>query len=279
MVANVYKWRADSASANANADSDINWNEGQSPGTVNDSARGMMQGIAAWRDQLGGVVLATGTGSPYAITTGAGHQPSPTDPKDGLRVSFRVPSANTGAVSLLIDSLPSKPLRRALTNVSPAASSRNLAPNELRPGVVYEVAYAATPGEYVLLNPPLHPGIAAAWATMFFPPGTTGNVFVQSYNIDTIVYSGSAFWTVTFKNPLGTFPAVPVGTNPNFHPYTVTGSTSGLLTYSTQNKTATAFNFRIWFGTDPSPITGGGDGRIGGIGFFADFVVFSTIQY
>ena len=36
------------AATNSSSDSDINWSEGQSPGSVNNSARALMAGVAGW---------------------------------------------------------------------------------------------------------------------------------------------------------------------------------------------------------------------------------------
>ena len=44
-----FKWSR-TAAANATADSTINWAEGQSPSSVNDSARALMAAAAKYRD-------------------------------------------------------------------------------------------------------------------------------------------------------------------------------------------------------------------------------------
>lgn len=49
----LYKW-SQTASADATIDSTINWAEGQSPSSVNDSARAMMAAIAKYRDDIAG---------------------------------------------------------------------------------------------------------------------------------------------------------------------------------------------------------------------------------
>jgi hypothetical protein len=271
MPANVYKWALD-ASANASIDPLVNWQEGMPPSLVNDSARGMMQGIAAWRNMLGGIKLASGTGTPYAITTDIGL----TEIVDGLRIAFRIDTVNTANVTLLVDSLPTKPLLKA--------GGKQVNAGELRIDAVYEAVYVLSLDAYCLISAPAyHPGIAAAWAALFFPPSSpSGTIHVQGYNINTIIYNGDGprTWTVTFKNSLGAL-TPPVGTNPNFLPYTVIGNTSGAYTFSFANKTPTSFNFRFWAtyaGNPPPQLTGGGDPLIGGIGFFADFIVFSTAQ-
>jgi microcystin-dependent protein len=64
----LYKW-SQTASADALADSTINWAEGQSPSSVNDSARAMMAAIAKYRDDNGGTLITAGTPTAYTLTS------------------------------------------------------------------------------------------------------------------------------------------------------------------------------------------------------------------
>ena len=51
-----YKW-SQTASADATADGTVNWAEGQSPSSVNDSARAMMAATAKYRDDIAGAIV------------------------------------------------------------------------------------------------------------------------------------------------------------------------------------------------------------------------------
>ena len=51
----LYKWSRVAAS-DATADSSINWQEGQAPSSVNDSARAMMAATAKYRDDIAGAI-------------------------------------------------------------------------------------------------------------------------------------------------------------------------------------------------------------------------------
>src|SRR5258707_5527034 len=64
----LYKW-SQTASADATADSTINWAEGQSPSSVNDSARAMMAAIAKYRDDNGPNAQTAGTSTAYTLST------------------------------------------------------------------------------------------------------------------------------------------------------------------------------------------------------------------
>src|SRR4051812_49897177 len=62
----LYKW-SQTASADATADSTINWAEGQSPSSVNDSARAMMAATAKYRDDIAGGITTGGAATAYTV--------------------------------------------------------------------------------------------------------------------------------------------------------------------------------------------------------------------
>jgi hypothetical protein len=62
-----YEWDT-TASNNDDADSNINWQEGQLPSTVNNSARAMMAAEAAFMQGTGGALTTGGTGAAYTLT-------------------------------------------------------------------------------------------------------------------------------------------------------------------------------------------------------------------
>lgn len=85
------------ASANATADASINWSEGMSPSSVNDSARAMMARLAECRDDISGALLTTGGAVAYAVTTNQGLNAIPVD---GQQIVVRL-NVNNGAASTL----------------------------------------------------------------------------------------------------------------------------------------------------------------------------------
>lgn len=103
----VPSW-SQTSSSNATADGTVNWAEGQSPSSVNDSARAMMAGIAKWRDDLAGGLAATGTASAYVLTSNtvffnaAG--------KHFQEISFLPPATNAAGVTLNLDGLGALPI-------------------------------------------------------------------------------------------------------------------------------------------------------------------------
>lgn len=117
MTANVLTWSTTAAS-NATADADINWSEGQLPGTVNGSARAMMQAHAVWIQGGQGMsapAMINGTlsvsvganAATFSLKTTTNGVPSATDP---VTVLFRTglgvwtPIVVTAATSVVVSS-------------------------------------------------------------------------------------------------------------------------------------------------------------------------------
>lgn len=97
------------AASNATADATINWAEGQSPSSVNDSARAMMARTAEWRDDVSGVIATAGTPTAYTVASAQGFDTLAH--LNGALIAF-VPHATCGAtVTLNVDGLGAKPLR------------------------------------------------------------------------------------------------------------------------------------------------------------------------
>ena len=115
----MYQW-SKTASSNSNADSSINWAEGMSPSSVNDSARAMMARVAEWRDDISGSLTGGGTSTAYTLTTNQGiATPTPTT---GQMLSF-VPSATNGSgVTLAVDGGTAYPIRTDASTAIPSGT-------------------------------------------------------------------------------------------------------------------------------------------------------------
>jgi microcystin-dependent protein len=104
----LYKW-SQTASADATADSTINWSEGQSPSSVNDSARAMMAATAKYRDDIAGAIVTGGTSTAYTVTS---YQVFNSLANMANQVIAFTPHAtNGGTTTLNVDGLGVKPLR------------------------------------------------------------------------------------------------------------------------------------------------------------------------
>src|SRR3954462_7552025 len=110
----LYKW-SQTASADATADSTINWAEGQSPSSVNDSARAMMAATAKYRDDIAGGITTGGSATAYTV---ASFQLLDTLAHlSNQKIAFVPHATNTNAagvdVTLNVDGLGVKPIRMA----------------------------------------------------------------------------------------------------------------------------------------------------------------------
>lgn len=95
------------ASTNATADATVNWAEGQSPSSINDSARAMMARLAEYRDDASGGLVTTGTASAYVLATNQGIASSP---QFGQVLAFFVHATNNANATLSVDGGPAAPI-------------------------------------------------------------------------------------------------------------------------------------------------------------------------
>lgn len=105
-----YTW-SKTASSNATADITINWAEGQSPSSVNDSARAMMARTAEYRDDQAGTLTTGGTATAYTLTSNEvfdtlAHL-------NGQRLCIRFNATSGASPTLNVDSLGAKALQTA----------------------------------------------------------------------------------------------------------------------------------------------------------------------
>lgn len=105
-----YKWSQDSAT-NATADSSINYQEGQAPSSLNDSARAAMAALAKWRDDVGGAIVTTGTSTAYAVSSYEVFNSLAN--MSGKLIAFTPHATNGGTTTLNVDGLGAKALRSA----------------------------------------------------------------------------------------------------------------------------------------------------------------------
>ncbi len=115
----LYKW-SQTASADATADSTINWAEGQSPSSINDSARAMMAAIAKYRDDTAGAIVTTGSSTAYAINTYQVFQSL--SQLNGQMIAFTPHVTNGATVTINVDGLGARPLRSAPSVELPAGT-------------------------------------------------------------------------------------------------------------------------------------------------------------
>jgi len=146
-MTSIYDWSVDAA-VNANADMLINWAEGQAPSTVNDSARAMMQRIAEYLADRGGVVVAAGSANALDLVSNVPVSAL----KDGIMLRFRGSFANSGSATMNVNNLGSQPIFKATyTGVT------SLTGGEIQADGIYDSIYvqalAGGMGGWLLLDP------------------------------------------------------------------------------------------------------------------------------
>ena len=110
MALPFYNWLR-TAAGNATADSTINWQEGQAPSSINDSARAMMASTAAFRDDIAGAIVTGGTSTAYTVSS---YQVFDTLAHlNGQMIAFTPHITNGATVTLNVDGIGAKPLRTA----------------------------------------------------------------------------------------------------------------------------------------------------------------------
>ena len=157
MGETTWSW-SKTAASNSTADSSINWAEGQSPGTVNDSARSMMAALAKQRDDMGGALTLAGGTTAYTLTT---NQVLATL-ADGVRVHAVVNATNTGASTLAVDGLTAKAIRK-YGNASDVAIAAGELPLGFHAIFQYDASANSAAGAWILVNPNPVPDAGHLW--------------------------------------------------------------------------------------------------------------------
>jgi len=135
----LYKW-SQTAALDTTADPFINWQEGQAPSSINDSARAMMAATAKYRDDSAGAILTSGSATAYAISSNQVFDAL--THLHGQMIAF-VPHLTNGAtLTLSVDGLGAKPLR--------SAPSAELPAGVLIAGTPYTCTYNHSDGAFYL---------------------------------------------------------------------------------------------------------------------------------
>jgi hypothetical protein len=137
----VYKWSTTAAS-NDDIDSTINWQEGQSPASVNNSSRAMMAAIKKWFDDLSGNLVTAGTSTAYTLTTNQVF----TALTDGIYVRCRLDETSGVAPTLNVDSLGAKPIQY-ISGTAPTSGV-------LLGGAIYTFTYDSSADAWIVEGAP-----------------------------------------------------------------------------------------------------------------------------
>jgi microcystin-dependent protein len=181
-----YLWSRTAAS-NSTADSNVNWQEGQAPSSVNDSARAMMASLAGYRDDIAGAIATGGTSTAYTVTS---YQVFNSLANMANQVIAFTPHTTNGAtVTLNVDGLGAKPLR--------SAPSVELTAGVLIEGTPYTALYNNSDAVWYLHNFHVNPYVVPLGGMLDYTGSTAPNsAFVLPYGQAISRTTYSAYFTL-----------------------------------------------------------------------------------
>lgn len=149
MAENLNDWST-TAATNATADAGINWAEGQTPGSVNSSARSMMAALAKFLgDNNGTKTTASAVANAYTLTGNTAH----TALTNGIRLRVKANSTNTGASTFNLNALGAKKIfTRGQAGLADLVA--NQFGNNGHWDLEYDTAADAGNGAWILINSP-----------------------------------------------------------------------------------------------------------------------------
>jgi len=187
-MGSIYDW-SQTANDNDDADSGINWEEGQAPSTVNNSARALMGRVAEFRDSIAGGLITTGSANAHALSIA----PQFDALGNGLIVAFRAGYTNTGATTLNVNGKGAKSVR-----VIDTVGDRALYGNEIRASGIYLAMYStaanSAAGGWILLSP-------SPSTTSFFDHGSVALDATNTSTSSTSYVALSAPLSFTTRSP------------------------------------------------------------------------------
>lgn len=140
MATGVQVWSITAAS-NDTADAAVNWQEGQAPASVNNSARAEMSSVAKWRDDNNGTLVTTGSTTAFTVTTTQGS----TALVDGYTVAVKLHATADSSATFAPDGLTGKKIQ--------LVAGTNLAGGELAAGTIQRFTYNSGSTAWLVNNP------------------------------------------------------------------------------------------------------------------------------
>lgn len=113
-----YSWST-TAATNNTADSSINWQEGQAPSTLNNSARAMMAALAKYRIDMAGTITTGGSSTAYTATSNQAY----TANGDGHTITVELHTASGASPTLNVDGRGAQAILLGTSGSAPAAGT------------------------------------------------------------------------------------------------------------------------------------------------------------
>lgn len=138
----VYLW-SQTAASNSGSDPNINWAEGQSPSSINDSSRAEMSRVAKFRDDISGMLVTGGTSAAYTIASNQGFDTRANFHNKTIYFTPHVTNA-AGPITVTVDGFANIPLR--------SSPGKELLAGTLIQGTPYGALYNNTDGALYLIG-------------------------------------------------------------------------------------------------------------------------------
>lgn len=185
MAENAFIWSVTAAS-NGAADAAVPFPENMVPGQVNNSARGLMAGVARLIADLNGTITTGGGANVYTVTSNSGH----TALTNGILVSAKASYTNTAAASLNLNAYGTKNIK-----VFVAGAEAAVAAGQIIIGGIYQFRYDSAAdsaaGGWILLNPSPDPTTLVAVGDIKIWPGVglpTGYLWANGQAVSRSTY-------------------------------------------------------------------------------------------
>lgn len=136
----VYQW-SPTAANNGSADPSINFSEGMSPSSVNDSARALMARVANWRDDFSGLLGTSGISTGLVVVTNQGF---PSTPLNGQLLTITPNITNAAGVTLVADGGTAYPIQ--------SSAGVGIASGTMIAGSPYMLKFSTANNAWMLLN-------------------------------------------------------------------------------------------------------------------------------
>ncbi|MCZ2158818.1 tail fiber protein [Bartonella sp. 220] len=191
-MSTMYDWSL-TASENGGADSLINWSEGQSPNTVNNSARVMMQRVKEYLSDTGGVLESTFAINQEQQSTAIRLQSNTgfSNYKTGMLLRFRSKCTTIGVTTVSLNGLASQPVYKAT-----ATGLVQLTGSEIQEGCFYTLVYDEEITGWQLLNPT----IQQVSSLKRLPCGLIGPFAMQSLPSGWLLCDGRAYSREAYRD-------------------------------------------------------------------------------
>lgn len=191
-MASIFDWSLTAAN-NANADSSVNWQEGQLPSSVNDSARAMMTRVAQLLKDIGGTVTAGGTANAITVTANSPFSAHAT----GEIIGFKAAATNTGATTLNVNAIGAKSIRKATMAADTALSGGEIVTGGVYI-LIYDSALNSAAGGWLLINP-------ASATDAFVSLASAATTDLSTVGSQNVTVTGTTTITAFGTAPAGTF--------------------------------------------------------------------------